>query len=152
LSCRSSQCRSASKDHVQARRPGISLAERVAGVIVFVVDLDIRHAGELLHGFGKRLNEAVGCTAGPAVARQIYVEQAVRKLDPPITNEAVPCGCQAATLFLRVRTFEVFVQGGCDGVTRAADLARDRLIKRRRAIIEPLRDREIDIDRNWRRR
>ena len=69
-------------------------------MVIFVVDLYMLNARELLHGCREGLNDAVGCAAWPAVAKQVDVQLAVRELDPSITQETVPHGRKAVGLFL----------------------------------------------------
>ena len=79
-------------------------------MFIFVVDLDIVDAGELLHRLGQRLGNVVGGAVRTAIAGQIDVEHAVGKFDSPVTDKSVPDCHQALGLLLRVGSLEVLVQ------------------------------------------
>jgi hypothetical protein len=97
------------KEHIQAHRMGIDSAERVPGVLIFIVNLDVYHAGKLLHRLRQRLSNTVGAAIGLAIAHQINIEHAVGELDPSIANKAVPYGYESLVLLLCVRPSEVLI-------------------------------------------
>ncbi len=78
-------------------------------MLVFVVDLHVDDARELLHCVGEGLHNVVARAVGATDARKIDVERAVGELDPPIADESVPNGNQAPALLLCIGTLEVFV-------------------------------------------
>lgn len=99
------------------------MAERIARAFVLIVDLHIGHAGKLFHRDGQRLCDGIGCAIGLAVANQINPKDAIRKLDPAISDESVPNRDQAATLLVRIGPLEVFVQDGGNGIHGGGNLA-----------------------------
>ena len=87
---------------ITSRQTGLEIiiAEWVTRMVILVVDLHMLNALELLHGCREGLNDVVGCAAWPAVADQVDIQQAVRELDPSITQETVPHGRKAVGLLL----------------------------------------------------
>ena len=54
---------------------------------------------------------------------QINIEYAVGKINAAIANESIPGGDKAPALLLRVRTFEIFIEGFGDGIPTRRDIA-----------------------------
>jgi len=89
---------------------------------MFIKDLDVFHAGELFHRGSQRLRNAVRGPIGLAIAGQINAECPICDLDPSVVIKPVPDCYQSAALLCQVRTFEVFVHGGREGISCRGNL------------------------------
>ncbi len=131
---------------------GVCIAKRVTRMLIFVIDLNIAHTGELLHRLCQWLSDAVASAVGAADAGQVDVQRSPVELDAPVADKAVPHGDDAAPLFLRIGALKVLVQGRSDRIDGCRDFAGDWVVERRDTLINLLRIRKVNRDthRNWR--
>ena len=99
------------KGRIETYRVRVYPVEWVTGIIVFIENLNDFHVRELLDGRGQRLSDAVVRSVRLALPLQIDAQDAVRKVDVPITKESIPYGDQTCVLFRGVGPLEVFIDG-----------------------------------------
>ena len=85
-------------------------------MLIFIVDLDVLHAGELPHGLRERLRDVIRGPVRPAVAGEVDVQCAVGELNAPVADKPIGFGNQALRLLLRRGSVEILIEGRRDWI------------------------------------
>ena len=115
-------------------------------MVVFIVDLHVHHAWNLLKRVNQGLGDAVRASIRLAVALQIHAQHPVHQLRPPVARKSVVYADQPLRFLLGVWSSEVLRQCTIDWTGRSGDLTCHRLIERRRATCAWLRVGEEDAE------
>lgn len=115
-------------------------------MIVFIEDLHILHARELLQGCHQGLGNAVCRPIGLAIPRQIHRQHAVVEFHAPIGRKSIAQSHQALGLFLGTRAPEVLIQRCREWIGAPGDQPRDGLIEWWHLTADRAGVREVQVD------
>jgi hypothetical protein len=113
------------EDHVETDGSRIDIAIGVAGITVFVVDLNELDLRELFESGRQGLGNGIAGAVGLALTLEEDAQDTVGEFDAAVTDKAIPDGGHTGNLFGGSGTAEVLIDGSVDGIGGREDLSGD---------------------------